>query len=69
MSVPIQEILSNETEKRQEGVWLALADVVNRQYTDSKSAGFDYIFAVGEDILLLARIIKKSHKGLTPKRV
>jgi hypothetical protein len=49
----IQEILSNETEKRQEEVWLALADVVNRQYTDSKSGGhlrFDneIIFVVAE---------------------
>ena len=56
MSAPIREILSNETEKRQEEVWLALADVVNRQYSDSKSGGhlrFDneIIFVVAEQKL------------------
>ncbi len=39
MSAPIREMFSNETDKRQEGIWRALADVLKREYSESKRGG------------------------------
>jgi ubiquinone/menaquinone biosynthesis C-methylase UbiE len=53
MSAPIREMFSNETEKRQEGIWRAFADMLKREYTESKRGGQlrfnnEVIFVVGE---------------------